>query len=234
MTYTTGRVMLTDVAPVLAQYDPAVRWNGWLAAPLLDALGVETVLSTLESLGEDMWHEWSPDGAPGSLVVVEGGGESSQTIDPDEDGLYSLGAFGWTWVEAGPTMGDVVVGDRIVAPRDASLYRFAEGATVVVEEIEEQGEGHRLYSLGDHEDGVLYGASYPGSTPVEFVDPLPVREFRRLVLAMGPGFHPDNSGADYVSLPDGYTPEQVDEIVGTAFGYVDPYVYGLAVLEGEI
>jgi hypothetical protein len=49
-------------------------------------------------------------------------------------------------------------------------------------------------------------------------------EYDALVRAMGMGFHPDTRGADYATLPDGYTAELVDAVV---LAYVmaggDPY-----------
>ena len=48
-----------------------------------------------------------------------------------------------------------------------------------------------------------------------------------LVRLVGPGFHPDTRGADYTSLPEGITPERVDEVVKGALEYgLD--VHGLA------
>lgn len=58
-------------------------------------------------------------------------------------------------------------------------------------------------------------------------------EYVDLVLAIGDGFHPDTSGADYVSLPDGYTPERVDEIVEAEWSRNrrDPYAVANSVLD---
>lgn len=53
------------------------------------------------------------------------------------------------------------------------------------------------------------------------------QNYTALVRAIGGGFHPDTRGADYTSLPDGYTAELVDEIVDDALGSgLD--VYGVA------
>jgi hypothetical protein len=50
-------------------------------------------------------------------------------------------------------------------------------------------------------------------------------DYRALVTAIGPGFHPDTRGEDYTSLPDGYTPDRVDAIVDRAFA-LNLDVYG--------
>jgi len=47
--------------------------------------------------------------------------------------------------------------------------------------------------------------------------------YEELVRAIGPGFHPDLRGEDYTSLPDGITPDQVDEIVELAHKTSNPY-----------
>lgn len=58
-------------------------------------------------------------------------------------------------------------------------------------------------------------------------------EYVAMVRAIGYGFHPDTPGAEYDTLPEGYTPERVDAIVDRAFTVVDPYIVALAVMEGE-
>lgn len=48
--------------------------------------------------------------------------------------------------------------------------------------------------------------------------------FRTLVRAIGGGFHPDTRGADYISLPEPYTPADVDRTVEAALAAgVDVY-----------
>lgn len=60
-------------------------------------------------------------------------------------------------------------------------------------------------------------------------------EYVALVIAIGDGFHPDTSGDQYVSLPDGYTPERVDAIVDafTASSDEDPSAVANDVLDVE-
>lgn len=59
------------------------------------------------------------------------------------------------------------------------------------------------------------------------------REFVELVAAIGPAFHPDTRGGDYLNLPDGYDAMRVEEIVTAAFdaNTFDPYLVALNVLE---
>jgi hypothetical protein len=48
--------------------------------------------------------------------------------------------------------------------------------------------------------------------------------FKQMVRDFGLGFHPDTRGADYESLPDGYTVGLVDDMIASAFETV-PDVY---------
>ena len=55
----------------------------------------------------------------------------------------------------------------------------------------------------------------------------PCHPFLALAAAIGGGFHPDTRGDAYISLPDGWTAEEVDRVVTAAFvPGLDPY--GLA------
>lgn len=58
-------------------------------------------------------------------------------------------------------------------------------------------------------------------------------EFCHMVATIGGGYHPDTKGEDYITLPDGYTPEFVDAL-GLAVVQMgqDPALWALAVLEG--
>lgn len=52
--------------------------------------------------------------------------------------------------------------------------------------------------------------------------------YRRLVTAIGGGFHPDTRGADYVTLPAGITPDMVDQTIDAALD-ADLDVYDIAI-----
>lgn len=92
----------------LAEYQPSSRWNGWIAAPYFDALSIVDILTTVVNGPDaDPYHgiDWHFED-DGTLVMEdrqwreedpEGFEVERQT--PTEDGLYSLGAFGWTWDE---------------------------------------------------------------------------------------------------------------------------------------
>jgi hypothetical protein len=55
---------------------------------------------------------------------------------------------------------------------------------------------------------------------------------RQMVRDFGLGFHPDTRGADYESLPDGYTASLVDEMMMSAFENVsDVYKVTLDVFQ---
>lgn len=71
------------------------RWNGFLAAPRFSSGVVDDILSH-----HGINYVWE-----GSTVVVfdenapDPYGDDADPTAPDGDGLYPLGAFGWTWVE---------------------------------------------------------------------------------------------------------------------------------------
>lgn len=64
------------------------------------------------------------------------------------------------------------------------------------------------------------------STPNEAVT-----RYRQIVTLIGHGFHPDTPGDGYTSLPDGITPQDVDDAIAAVIdaGH-DPYSIGLEVL----
>lgn len=56
-------------------------------------------------------------------------------------------------------------------------------------------------------------------------------EYRKMVAAIGPGYHPDTPGDDYDSLPTGYTAAGVDRITREVLVTpADPYDIALEVL----
>lgn len=63
--------------------------------------------------------------------------------------------------------------------------------------------------------------------------------YEELVRAIGPGFHPDTAGDDYMELPEGVTPELVDELVEQAHqdtfyhGMTDPYTRAIEALANK-
>lgn len=62
--------------------------------------------------------------------------------------------------------------------------------------------------------------------------------YDELVLAIGPGFHPDTRGDEYTSLPEGLAPEDVDMVVELAFieeetGGPCPYSRALELLQWD-
>lgn len=87
-----------------AVYDCRQRWNGFLAAPALDALSVVEMLDPLrDDASYGLSYDFREDGA---LVITEyqmrdEEGEAYEPLVtlPDEDGLYMLGSFGWVWTE---------------------------------------------------------------------------------------------------------------------------------------
>lgn len=97
MTYTVGLVELEGLSPVLAQYDPVERWNGWLS-PKLDALSTVQVLDEINADSVE-GEVYSYDFLDGVLLIDDMLDPELPTerVEPDEDGLYSLGASAWVW-----------------------------------------------------------------------------------------------------------------------------------------
>jgi hypothetical protein len=58
-----------------------------------------------------------------------------------------------------------------------------------------------------------------------------MKTFEEIVRAIGHGFHPDTAGEDYLSLPEGVTPDDVDAAVADLVeSGKDPYEEGLRIL----
>lgn len=90
----------------LAEYDPISRWNGWLAAPHFDPLAVVAVLDYINDEQPEYGYDWTFED-DGTLVLEDRyyrdeypDDAEPERIAPTADGLYTLGAFGWVWLEA--------------------------------------------------------------------------------------------------------------------------------------
>ena len=96
-----GRVCLDELVTVEAVYDPHERWNGFLC-PRMDRDAVEAVMGAFRQYDgkadtRPPTHHWNGD----VLTVTEydGDTEYQETLPPDTDGLYALGARSWAWSE---------------------------------------------------------------------------------------------------------------------------------------
>lgn len=126
--FKSGPVCLDEYLSVMAQYNPGLRWNGWLASPHFDPWTIEFILSRLNE--EELQYEWEwvmDDTFPGGdytdyvmLKVVdlnakreweewdEATGDFEPTyFDCDEDGLFEVN-FGWVWSEDSDVCGVLV------------------------------------------------------------------------------------------------------------------------------
>lgn len=159
MTWTAGPVTLGGITmTVIGQYDTTVNWNGYLC-PWLDAHGVEQVLGALRdayAAAEDpycpvwVWHD-------GALVLTEvsDGGEARNTtrLEPDKDGLYALGAYGWVW-----TVHDEMRADILLRIEQAKREVRADVAAGTVPTTVDA-----FYQLHDYVDANEYGGLCDGT-----------------------------------------------------------------------
>lgn len=99
-----GRVTLGGFVTVDAVWDDEERWNGWLC-PRVTKYSADKVM---EALVNDPYAEpnrlsyaWE-----GKVLVVSDqyglapGEVQYDRYAPDEDGLYALGSYAWTWSAA--------------------------------------------------------------------------------------------------------------------------------------
>jgi hypothetical protein len=109
--WATQRVDLAGIGPEegwWAVFMPGVRWNGWIGFPYFDAFTTVEILefvSDPEAGGDDYGYDWTFED-DGTLVIEDRQYRAEdpehfepERIEPDEDGLYSLGAYGWVWSE---------------------------------------------------------------------------------------------------------------------------------------
>ena len=108
-TFITGLVNI-DGDPegaVLAQYDPDQRWNGWLC-PAFDLYTViEFIDRSNAHVGDpedDSYLHYRFEGdallVAFPVYLAEDPDNAWERVEPDSDGLYWLGAWGWCWSEA--------------------------------------------------------------------------------------------------------------------------------------
>lgn len=122
-----GPVCLDELVTVLAEYPTDHRWNGWIL-PGLDAWSVVKVAEALTEAYADT-SERAPEIAwvDGDLVVTEYDGDEAyaETIHPNGDGLYGLGAYAWTWSVDHEAARAEYVAERIRAEFGDDLASFA-------------------------------------------------------------------------------------------------------------
>lgn len=101
--YTVERISIDgiDETRILAQHDPSVRWNGWLC-PKMDAWSAVKVLEYLATQADEEFRIRWEFREGGTLWMSDPDyetedGYTGETWEPDEDGLYAMGAWGWVW-----------------------------------------------------------------------------------------------------------------------------------------
>ena len=102
MTTRAGWVSLDGFVPVLGQWDPNRRWNGWLC-PSIDAVSVVTVLDAINrDNGDPLYmYDWTDEGY---LMLIE--------LQDEDNGVESLSRMttasmpSATWGGSGPKSGE--------------------------------------------------------------------------------------------------------------------------------
>jgi hypothetical protein len=106
--WAAGPICLDDMITVIGQYPNGYYWNGFLI-PAIDPLACVETLEALNASYAEMgrpedglaWR-WLEDGrleVTDLSTATEADGPWVETYSPDADGLYGLGAYGWTWQE---------------------------------------------------------------------------------------------------------------------------------------
>lgn len=148
--WTTGAVDLGgDCGPWLAVWMDDARWNGWLASPHFDAYTAVSILEFLNIDGaEDYGYDWDFED-DGTLVVesrqwkIEDPEHAEpERIAPDEDGLYTVGSYGFVWSQTWRTQATVEgdVDPVVMAFLPGGECDFC-GATLVAEDCPNYGFG---------------------------------------------------------------------------------------------
>lgn len=95
----TGPVTIDGMIVAEGHYNPAVRWNGWLA-PVFDRAeaGRIAAWANAEDAENTLFH-WDGD----VLVYAQLNYPDSEPerIEPDTDGRYAVGGFSWVWSAVG-------------------------------------------------------------------------------------------------------------------------------------
>lgn len=94
---TSGPVSIDDTFEFFAQY-PRLRWNGWVM-PSFDAWSVQQIIETLAMDQPEYYRLTWRDDLSLEFTQLDGEDEYTDIIEPDEDGLYAVGAGSWTWQE---------------------------------------------------------------------------------------------------------------------------------------
>jgi hypothetical protein len=176
--HVTGLVTLDGDPIVWGVYDRRVRWNGWLC-PSIDAWSVVRVLDTLNALQDDDYrvdYTWNESGA---LVLTEtqwaieaGDDYQPQVIEPDGDGLYSLGAHAWVWSAADDVDACTRCGKALFWDQGDLAYSSTEG---IICEQPDDGEpiGHTLAPPALCEWFALCDRPATGTTPHPILGAVP-------------------------------------------------------------
>jgi hypothetical protein len=231
--YTTGPVCIDDVVTVLAEYDPAYRWNGWLACPRMDALSVVAVMDALSAAGGTYTYAFTEDGTltltdPDERDYADETLPYTETYVPDEDGTYALGESGWVWSEDPDAAECEVCGFPLMSGDEPGTVQ-ASGRDIAVCSVRctvAALDADRLMTTTAAALAALL--STPLTTTADAV------AWIHDMTAIGYGCHPDDRGADIVNLPSGeatFTPADAtryDARMSEVFALVaDPYAVSL-------
>lgn len=197
------------VFPAMVATDQS--WNGW-AIPSFD-LPTCRRIADMVNTPEDDSTVITFDGDTVVVTTTDGDETWTDRLDPDDEGLYGLGAFGWTWQElpeGAPT-------------DDADLDAWLAHRTEV-------SEVHCKAANAWNAQRIAEGRPYDRDAATEQTATANAAvALHELAVAFGGGFHPDTDPGAYSSYPDGYDPERVEAVLDAATEHgVDTYAVTLA------
>lgn len=133
---------------------------------------------------------------------------------------------------AGPTFEEPDYGTRYAAAAGPGTFGWQSDSIGHTDEFaigtDDYGDGPVKY-VSDQPDVPTEQSAVEEYVAAMIQQAIVRSEYDRLVKAIGMGFHPDTRGDNYTSLPEGYTPADVDRIVTAAFAATDFDVYEVAV-----
>lgn len=138
-TTTSARLTWNGAHHFTGTYDPTERWNGWLCPRFTRAEAERIVAAVAAENSADVERWGAAEGETlrwhGDVLLIVpaahvGSEDEAERIEPDASGLYSVGAWAWTWYDAA----------SLDATFDGNEYRDAStGRVLTFDEVESLG-----------------------------------------------------------------------------------------------